>query len=389
MNKSKINKKSIIKSESFPGLLLIIATAAALIMANSPLKDIYNYFIFELKIGEEFNFHLVVNDMLMALFFLVVGCEIKRELIYGKLSSLKQASFPVLAAVGGMIFPALIFTLFNFKSGFEIGAGIPLSTDIAFAIGIFAILKDKLSQSLKVFLLTLAVVDDLLSIVIIGIFYSSGIKMSGIISSVILTVILIFIKYVNKENRIYPYIIIGILLWCAVFYSGIHSTLSGVILAFTIPVYDEENRYVDMSFKLQHKLEPYSNYLILPLFAFCNTGINIMGNMDLKNDYRLMIGIILGLVIGKPLGIMSFGYAGNLLKIAKKPESASWFEVFIVAVIAGIGFTMSLFVAEIAFKNEEVEISASKISILIAAMISTVCAFIFASFNKSGAKKEN
>ena len=388
MNKHDINKKSILKSESFPGLLLIVATLAALIIVNSPLRNIYNYFIYELKIGEEFNFHFITNEILMAVFFLVVGCEIKRELIYGKLSSLKQASFPVLAAIGGMAAPALIYTLFNSKSGFEIGAGIPLSTDIAFAIGIFSILQDRLNQTLKVFLLTLAVVDDLLSIVVIGIFYSSGIKVLGIIAAIILTIILLFVKKVNKENRIYPYIILGILLWCAVYYSGVHSTLSGVILAFTIPVYDEENRYVDINFKLQHKLEPYSNYLILPLFAFCNTGINLLGNMNFRKDYLLMLGIIFGLVIGKPVGIMFFGYLGNLLKIAHKPESASWFDVCIVAVIAGIGFTMSLFVTEIAFQNNDIEINSAKISILIAALISTICAFIFATFNKKRVKNK-
>lgn len=387
MNKSKENQKSFINSDSFPGLLLIAATAAALIIANSPLNSIYSHFIYDLKLREEFNFHFLVNDGLMALFFLVVGCEIKRELIYGKLSSVKRASFPVLCAVGGMALPALIFTVFNYKSRFEIGAGIPLSTDIAFAMGIFAILQDKLSQNLKVFLLTLAVVDDLLSIVIIGVFYSSGIRISGIIATVILTAVLFCIRYINKENRIYPYVIIGILLWCAVFYSGIHSTLSGVILAFSIPVYDEDNRYVDINFKINHKLEPYSNYLILPLFAFVNTGIRIIGNMNFSSDFTLMTGIILGLVIGKPLGIMLFGYLGKLFKVADKPENTSWYDVFIVSVIAGIGFTMSLFVAEIAFKNEEVEIGASKISILIAAVISTVASFALSLFKKSHSDK--
>ena len=387
MNKSGTNKTSIVQSESFPGLLLIAATLVALIMVNSPLEDFYSYFIYELGVGEEFNFHFLINEVLMAVFFLVVGCEIKRELIYGKLSSLKQASFPVLAAVGGMVAPALIYTLFNARSGFEIGAGIPLSTDIAFAIGIFSILQNKLNPTLKVFLLTLAVVDDLLSIVVIGIFYSSGIRVMGIIAAIILTVILIFLKNINKKNKIYPYIILGILLWCAVYYSGIHSTLSGVILAFTIPVYDESKRNIDINFKLQHALEPYSNYLILPLFAFCNTGINIMGNMNLKKDHLLMLGIILGLVIGKPLGIMTFGYIGNVFKIANKPESSSWFDVFIVSVIAGIGFTMSLFVTEIAFESMDVEINAAKISILIAALISTICAFILATFNRNNIKR--
>ena len=181
MTNNKSNSKgSIVSSEAFPGMLLLGATILALILANTELEKFYNYILFELKIGEEFNLHLFV------------GCEIKRELVYGKLSSIKQASFPVLAAIGGMVAPALIFTLFNYNSGFEIGAGVPLSTDIAFAIGIFSILESRMNSSLKLFLLTLAVVDDLLSIIIIGVFYSSNIRITGIIISIVLTIILFY-----------------------------------------------------------------------------------------------------------------------------------------------------------------------------------------------------
>ena len=233
MEDSKKDYKSIVSSEAFPGILLLGATILALILANTELDRYYNYILYDLKIGEEFNLHVFINDFLMAIFFLVVGCEIKREIVYGKLSNIKEASFPVLAAIGGMLVPALIFTLFNFKSGFEIGAGIPLSTDIAFAIGIFSILESKLKFSLKLFLLTLAVVDDLLSIVIIGVFYSSHIRISGIIISLILIAALFCVRFFNKRNRLYPYLILGLALWIAIFYSGIHSTLSGVILAFS------------------------------------------------------------------------------------------------------------------------------------------------------------
>lgn len=176
--------------------------------------------------------------------------------------------------------------------------------------------------------------------------------------------------------------LIGLLLWGAVFYSGIHSTLSGVILAFTIPVYDESKRHLDLSHKLQHKLEIFNNFFILPLFAFSNTGINLMGSLNLRKDYPLMLGIIFGLVIGKPLGIMLFGYMGELIKVANKPQGTTWYDVLVVSVIAGIGFTMSLFVAEIAFKNEEIEVNVAKISILIAAVISTVAAIILSRFSK-------
>lgn len=382
MGKNKENKKSIINSEAFPGILLLATTILALILANTQLDKFYNYILYDLKFGEEFNLHLIINDFFMVIFFLVVGCEIKRELVYGKLSSIKQASFPVIAAVGGMVAPALIFTLFNYSSGFEIGAGIPLSTDIAFAIGIFSILESRLNFSLKLFLLTLAVVDDLLSIIIIGVFYSSHIRISGIIASLIIIAALFSVKFFNKRNKLYPYLILGFALWVAVFYSGIHSTLSGVILAFSIPVLHEKDKEKDLSYKLQHKLEPFSNYVILPLFAFANTGINLGGNLNLAKDYPLMIGIILGLVIGKPLGIMLFGYIGSLIGVTKKPQDTSWYDVLEVSILAGIGFTMSLFVSEIAFAGEEVELSVSKISVLIAAVISIIIVSVLTSIGE-------
>lgn len=376
MEDSKKDYKSIVSSEAFPGILLLGTTILALILANTELDRYYNYILYDLKIGEEFNLHVFINDFLMAIFFLVVGCEIKREIVYGKLSNIKEASFPVLAAIGGMLVPALIFTLFNFKSGFEIGAGIPLSTDIAFAIGIFSILESKLKFSLKLFLLTLAVVDDLLSIVIIGVFYSSHIRISGIIISLILIAALFCVRFFNKRNRLYPYLILGLALWIAIFYSGIHSTLSGVILAFSIPVLHEKDRDKDLSYKIEHKFEPFSNFVILPLFAFANTGITLGGSLNLAKDYPLMIGIILGLVIGKPLGIMIFGYLGSLIGITKRPTDASWYDVLEVSILAGIGFTMSLFVSEIVFKGREIELSVSKISVLIAAVVSIILASI-------------
>ncbi len=378
----KNNEKSIVNSEAFPGILLLASTILALILANTQVDKFYNYILYDLKIGKEFNLHLFINDFLMAIFFLVVGCEIKRELVYGKLSNIKQASFPVIAAVGGMAAPALIFTLFNYSSGFEIGAGIPLSTDIAFAIGIFSILESRLNLSLKLFLLTLAVVDDLLSIIVIGIFYSSHIRISGIIISLIIIALLVSLRFFNKSNKVYPYLILGLALWGAIFYSGIHATLSGVILAFSIPVLQDKDREKDLSYKLQHKLEPFSNYVILPLFAFANTGIALGGSLNLTRDYPLMIGIILGLVIGKPLGIMLFGYLGSLIGITKRPKDTSWYDVLEVSILAGIGFTMSLFVSELAFAGEKIELSVSKISVLIAAVISIILASILTSIGE-------
>lgn len=380
--REKRTLKRLVESDAFPGILLLIATILALVLVNSDFSNYYKYFLFDIKIIGEFNFHLFINDFLMAIFFLVVGCEIKREFVYGNLSSIREGAFPIIAAVGGMVAPALIYTIFNYRVGFEIGAGIPLSTDIAFAIGIFAILKSRLNPSLEVFLLTLAVVDDLLSIVIIGVFYSSHIRISGIAAAITAIIALLIIKKFNKRNKMYPYVIMGFILWLAIFYSGIHSTLSGVILAFIIPVEDELNRNKDLSYKLQHKLEPFTNYFVLPLFAFANTGIILSGNLSLEKDYPIMIGIILGLVLGKPIGIMTFGYLGSVIGVSEKPHDATWFDVLIVSVLAGIGFTMSLFVSEIAFEEALTELNVAKISILLAAVISIFLAYILTIYKK-------
>ena len=387
MEEQKKNNKSIIQSEAFPGILLVIATVAALILANTPLDKYYEFILKDISFGE-FNLHIFINDFLMAIFFLVVGCEIKREAVFGKLSNIKAASFPVIAAVGGMAAPALIFTLFNYNSGFEIGAGIPLSTDIAFAIGIFTILSKRMNLSLKVFLLTLAVVDDLLSIVIIGIFYSSKFNITAIIAAVILTVVLFLIKPINKKNSLWPYIIVGFALWVATYFSGIHATISGVILALSLPLTKDGNKKNDLSLKVQHSLEPISNFFILPLFAFSNTGINLSGSINLFKEYPLMIGIVLGLVLGKPLGIMTFTFISSKIGLTKKPNGASWFDVVSVSILAGIGFTMSIFVAELAFKGTAEELNASKISILTASVISVLLAVIVSFFNKNKVKEK-
>ena len=378
-------KKSIVHSEAFPGILLVIATVLALILANTPLDKYYEYILKDIGFGE-FNLHVLINDFLMAIFFLVVGCEIKREAVFGKLSNIKAASFPIIAAIGGMVAPAIIFTLFNYNSGFEIGAGIPLSTDIAFAIGIFTILSKRLNPSLKVFLLTLAVVDDLLSIVIIGIFYSSKFNIPAIIAAIVFTVILFLIKPLNKKNRLWPYMIVGFCLWLATYFSGIHATIAGVILALSLPLTKDGNKSNDLSLRVQHGLEPLTNYFILPLFAFANTGVNLSGSINLFKEYPLMTGIVLGLVIGKPIGIMTFTYIASLFGITKKPNNASWFDVFAVSVLAGIGFTMSIFVSELAFKGSLEELNASKVSILSASVISIIFAFIVSLFNKKKVK---
>ena len=305
----------------------------------------------------------------MAIFFLVVGCEIKHEILHGNLSSIKKAGFPVIAACGGVAVPALIYLAFNYNTNFVNGIGVPISTDIAFAIGIFMILKNKLNPSLKIFLLSLAVVDDLISILVIGIAYSSHINISGVIGTIVIMCILVYMNKILKINKISPYLIMGLILWYFVYTSEIHSTISGVLLAMAIPSknYDNKESLIEV---VQKKLTPLCNYLILPLFAFSNTAITLGMDMNYSDMGTLMMGIIFGLVIGKPLGIMLFSYIGVKLHLVEKPQNTSWSSLLQVSILAGVGFTMSIFVSEIAFSYNSNIVDAAKMSILLAAILS-------------------
>ncbi len=382
--------KDIIHSEVFVGVLLIIATVVSLILANSSFGEAYNMFFNYPLIGE-FNVHLIINDFLMAIFFLFVGLEIKHEILYGRLSSFKKASFPIIAAIGGVLLPAIIFTVINFNTPFSKGIGIPISTDIAFAIGIFMILEKKLNPLLKIFLLSLAVVDDLISILVIGVLYSSHINVWCLLASGIILIIL-FAMNKNKVDHIAPYLLVGLVLWFFVYFSGVHATISGVLLASTIPSKEIKSSRGSMLNRLSHKLEPLSNLIILPLFALSNTNMILRLSPNIKSEYTLILGIVIGLVVGKPLGIMSFTWLATKLNITEKPQGVDWLSVFSVSLLAGIGFTMSIFVSEIAFKDNLELIDISKISILTAAIISTALTYIVATIinfykNKSNATK--
>lgn len=317
---------------------------------------------------------MIVNDFLMAIFFLVIGSEIKKEILDGHLSDIKKASFPIIAAIGGVIVPAIIFMLINIKSKYFHGFGIPISTDIAFAVGVFMIFKNYLNPGLKVFLLSLAVVDDLLSIAVIGIFYSSKFNISALLVASIIFICLLNLKKLLKKESIIPYIVLGFLLWYFIYLSGVHATISGVLLAICLPFDKSGKSLVD---KVEHALTPLCNYFILPLFAFSNTGLDLNIGINFAQTNPLILGIILGLVVGKPLGIMSFSYIATKIHLSEKPEGTSWMSIFYVSIIAGIGFTMSIFVAELAFIEDLLIISISKISILISALLSSLISFIF------------
>lgn len=369
--------KRILKWEALPGLLLLISTIFALIIANSQLSQLYENIFHHIEILPGFNLHKFINDFLMAIFFLVVGCEIKMEVIRGHLSDIKRASFPIVAAIGGVIIPAIIFFILNKNTPFISGVGVPISTDIAFAIGAFMIFKNKLSKSLKIFLLTLAVVDDLISIAVIGIFYSSGIKLIPLALGALTFIILLSLKKIDKKERLTPYFILGFILWLCIFSSGIHATISGVLLAITLPITKCNKDTLECTLiRIEHKLAPYANLIILPLFAFSNTAIHMNISSIPEGSTKVALGIIIGLVVGKPLGIMIFTSVLSKFRVIEKPKDVKWYDIMCVGMLAGIGFTMSIFVSEIAFAGNENILNIVKISILLAAVITCLIAAI-------------
>ena len=311
----------------------------------------------------------------MAIFFLYVGLEIKKEILEGSLSSIKKASFPVIASIGGVIVPAIIFMVINKNTKYLPGVGVAISTDIAFAVGIFMIFKSKLNSSLKIFLLSLAVVDDLISILAVVFLYSTQINMQALLISLMILISLILLNKVLKINNIDVYLFVGLFLWYFVYKSGIHATISGVLLATAIPS-RKVNGSESISDKLSHKLTNLTNLFILPLFAFANTSIALKLSGNVANGENLVMGIICGLVIGKPLGVMLFSFIATKLHIAEKPNKANWIDILEVSLLTGIGFTMSIFVSELAFSYNENVINLAKMSILLASTLSIINTYI-------------
>ena len=351
--------------------MLICATIVSLIIANSPLGESYHHLLNGVYLLGDFNIHMIVNDFLMAIFFLLVGLEIKHEILHGHLSSFKKASFPIIAALGGVIVPAIIFMVINSGTEFITGIGVPISTDIAFAVGIFMLLKSKLNPTLKIFLLSLAVVDDLISILVIGVLYSSNINYLFLLIAIALVGLLAVMNLKYKVNKVTPYMVVGLVIWFFIHKSGIHSTISGVFVALAIPSSVLRDDKVPLSHKLEHALSPLCNFFILPLFALVNTAISLNVNTTtVHSSSTLVLGIVAGLSIGKPLGIMLFTFIASKLGWTDKPTGASWLSVFSVSILAGIGFTMSIFVAELAFESMPHAVNLAKISILVASLIS-------------------
>lgn len=428
-NKISETLSNFIQAESFSGIFLFFCALSAMVVANSPLSHIYKEF-WEQPFGFSFaggfygfSIHDWINDVLMSIFFLMVGLEIKRELLFGDLSGFQKAAFPVIGAIGGMIVPGLIYYALNVNTPSYHGFGIPMATDIAFALGVILLLGKRVPLALKVFLVTLAVADDLGAIAVIAIFYPSpeGLHLSFLLMAVGIIGILSFLNYIGVRH-LGIYIGIGIILWFCVHHGGIHATIAAVALAFCIPVKpkieskefievvqqmikifankDKERKNIlldaeQMSaidsvgrdfvkvqnplLRLEHALQPLCAFIIMPLFAFANAGVDIRGEVNFHIDH-IMLGIMLGLVVGKPVGILGLTFLCEKCKIAARPEGVTWSHIFGAGMLAGIGFTMSMFVSNLAF-DDIYSTDVSKIAILLASSIAGILGSLFLVIN--------
>jgi NhaA family Na+:H+ antiporter len=374
--------KDFLKLEAASGILLMIATVIALVLANSPVSGLYGALLdtpVEIRIGK---LHLAkplllwINDGLMAIFFFLIGLELKRELLEGELSDPKQIILPAVAAIGGMVVPAAIYVFLNWGDPVAIkGWAIPAATDIAFALGILALLGSRVPISLKVFLVSIAIIDDIGAILIIAIFYTSEISMISILVAAIMIVIL-FVMNRKGVTQIPPYIMIGIVLWIAVLKSGVHATLAGVALAFFIPMNAKNGRSPVR--ELEHNLHPSVSYAILPLFAFANAGVSLEGVSFSSLLQPVPLGIAAGLTLGKQLGIFLLCWTTVKLGLADLPEDVGWSALYGVSVLCGIGFTMSLFIGSLAFEMGGPDYAMDdRLGILAGSLVSAVTGYLF------------
>lgn len=431
---SNFNIRNFIKEESLGGFLLIFVTIIALIWANSSFYDFYHYLWHDLLVGFKFgdfsvetNLHHWINDGLMALFFFTIGLEIKREVLAGELSSMKKASLPIFAAIGGMVVPALIYVLVNFNNPEYIkGWGIPMATDIAFALGLLSLLGNRVNINLKIFLTALAIADDLGAILIIAIFYTESIDVMELLNAAFFLGVLIIANRMGVRRATFYAIVGGLGVWSSFIYSGVHATIAGVLIALTIPVRPKVNEqtYIDKLYKLigkfkeekpndstlltqkqshligdieklsdnahtplqrlEHALHPITAYIILPLFALSNAGIHIEGNFFKLLFHPISIGVIAGLLVGKFLGITLFSKLAVSMKWATLPKGVTWRQIYGVGFLAGIGFTMSIFIADLAFETPE-NVQIAKVGIIVDSLLAATVGMTILSW---GSKKK-
>ena len=369
--------KYFFKLESASGLVLLFAAVIALIISNSDYSAIY-FSVLQKYITIGFGSFVLkltvihwINDVLMTIFFFLVSLEIKREIVQGELSNPKQALLPIIGAVGGMVVPAIIYILINLNSPETLkGWAIPSATDIAFSLGVLSLLGKRVPVSLKIFLTALAIIDDLGAIVIIAFFYSGNIQTLYLVLMLIAVVALFVLNKFNVRTFI-PYLLIGLLLWDFTHQSGIHATISGVLLALLIP-HDKKNSSKSLLLKLEHGISKYVAFGIMPLFAFANAGVSLNG-LSLNTLLNpVPLGIVCGLFFGKQIGVFLFAYISVKLNFAQKPSNSNWLSLYAVSVLTGIGFTMSLFVGNLAFVNSDSYMDGVKIGVLTGSLLSTL-----------------
>jgi len=369
------------KLEAASGLLLLIGAAIALVISNSDLNGYYFAILkTHILIGtQNFGLNLSIlhwiNDVLMCVFFFIVTLEIKREFVHGELSRPSQASLPIIAAIGGMAVPAIIYVIINFETGNTLGGwAIPSATDIAFSIGVLSLLGKRVPVSLKVFLMALAIIDDLGAIIIIAFFYSTELQYMYLI---LMLGSFLALLIVNKfgVKKFMPYLLIGIFLWYFTHKSGIHSTISGVLLALTIPHRVHEKDF-SLLLKLEHFLSPYVAFGIMPLFALANAGVSLKGISFNTLLEPVPLGILCGLFFGKQIGVFLFSLVSIKLKIAQMPNNSNWLNLYGVGVLTGIGFTMSLFIGNLAFVENTQYVDGVKIGVLSGSLLSTILGYL-------------
>jgi len=373
------------KLEAASGLLLLIGAVIAIILSNSNLSEYYfnilntHILIGVQKYSLDFSVLHWINDVLMAIFFFVVTLEIKREFIHGELSKPKRALLPIIGAVGGMALPALIYVIINFKTGYTLrGWAIPSATDIAFSIGVLSLLGSRIPISLKVFLVALAIIDDLGAIIIIAFFYSTELQYTYF-SLMLATFLALILLNKLDVKKFAPYLLVGLFLWYFTHESGIHSTISGVLLATTIPHRKREKDY-SLLLKLEHMLSPYVAFGIMPLFALANAGVILDGISINRILEPVPFGILCGLFFGKQIGVFLFSFLSVKLKLAEMPSNSNWIKFYGVGILTGIGFTMSLFVGNLAFAEYSNNMDGVKIGVLIGSLLSAVVGYFLLLF---------
>ncbi|MDK9365498.1 Na+/H+ antiporter NhaA [Lelliottia wanjuensis] len=378
-------------NEASGGVILILAAIAAMVLANlDATQGLYRAFLdtpVELRVGAlEINKNMLlwINDALMAVFFLLVGLEVKRELVLGSLNSRQRAAFPVIAALGGMVVPALLYLAFNYQDPVaRHGWAIPAATDIAFALGVLALLGSRVPVALKIFLMALAIIDDLGAIVIIALFYTSELSVLSLSVAAGAIAVLALLNLFNVR-RIGIYVLVGVVLWTAVLKSGVHATLAGVIIGFFVPLKADEKGKSPAK-QLEHVLHPWVAFMILPLFAFANAGVSLQGVTLSGLTSMLPMGIIAGLFIGKPLGISLFCWLALKLKLASLPQGTTFRQIMAVGVLCGIGFTMSIFISTLAFASMDPQLIVwAKLGILTGSLLAAFTGYTLLKVKLSG-----